>query len=78
MIHDARPGAGRLERDARGVPATATRSSSATRTSRARERDGFQIFNPGSPTDRRRAPPTRWASRAIADGEVAFELIALS
>ena len=41
---------------ARASP-TPTRSSSATRTSRCTRRDGgFQIFNPGSPTDRRRQP----------------------
>ena len=29
-------------------------------------REGFQVFNPGSPTERRRARPTRWAWRARA------------
>jgi putative phosphoesterase len=38
---------------------------------------GFQIFNPGSPTDRRRAPRhTMGLARAGAEG-VQFELIAL-
>jgi predicted phosphodiesterase len=41
------------------------------------ERDGFQIFNPGSPVERRRAP-RHTMGLARADGRrVAFELIAL-
>jgi hypothetical protein len=39
--------------------------------------DGFQIFNPGSPTDRRRQPRhTMGLARLSADG-VQFELVAL-
>lgn len=38
------------------------------------ERDGFQIFNPGSPTDRRRAPAHTMGIATIAGGRVAFEL----
>jgi predicted phosphodiesterase len=42
------------------------------------ERDGdFQIFNPGSPTDRRRQPwHTMGLARAVAGG-VEFELVRL-
>jgi predicted phosphodiesterase len=41
------------------------------------ERDGFQIFNPGSPTERRRAPvPTMGVARAER-GQLEFELIEL-
>ncbi len=38
------------------------------------ERDGFQIFNPGSPTERRRAPAHTMGIATIADGRVEFEL----
>ena len=38
------------------------------------ERDGFQIFNPGSPTERRRAPAHTMGAATIADGRIAFEL----
>ena len=45
------------------------------------ERDpatGFQIFNPGSPTDRRRQPThTMGQARIGEDGAVSFELIDL-
>src|SRR5690348_10481093 len=44
------------------------------------ERDpatGFQIFNPGSPTERRRAPQHTMGIAHATGGEVTFELIAL-
>ena len=57
MVHDAGPATGRLQRMRAPLPRRATPSCSATRTSRCtRRKDGFQIFNPGSPTDRRRQP----------------------
>ena len=39
--------------------------------------DGFQIFNPGSPTERRRAPRHTMGIATVAGGQLAFELIAL-
>ena len=41
------------------------------------ERDGFQIFNPGSPTDRRRQPIHTMGIATAEDGRVEFELVAL-
>jgi putative phosphoesterase len=38
------------------------------------EHDGFQIFNPGSPTERRRAPVHTMGVAEIADGTVTFAL----
>ena len=38
------------------------------------ERDGFQIFNPGSPTERRRAPAHTMGIATIAAGAITFEL----
>ena len=38
---------------------------------------GFQIFNPGSPTERRRAPTHTMGIAHAEDGRVAFELIHL-
>ena len=78
MVHDAGPATGRLERTAQALPRRATRSCSATRTSRCtRRNDGFQIFNPGSPTDRRRQPRHTMGLARIDDGTLTFELIAL-
>jgi hypothetical protein len=39
--------------------------------------DGFAIFNPGSPTERRRAPRHTMGVATAQRGRVAFELIAL-
>jgi uncharacterized protein len=39
--------------------------------------DGFQIFNPGSPTERRRAPRHTMGIAHVDRDEVAFELIEL-
>jgi predicted phosphodiesterase len=37
------------------------------------ERDGFQLFNPGSPTDRRRQPRHTMGLARAARGRVTFE-----
>jgi uncharacterized protein len=39
--------------------------------------DGFQIFNPGSPTDRRRQPAHMMGLADITDGRLTFELVTL-
>jgi hypothetical protein len=41
------------------------------------QRDGFDIFNPGSPTDRRRQPRHTMGEATVADGAIAFRLIDL-
>ncbi len=61
VLHDAGPAAGRLARLQR-------RRDPAT---------GFQIFNPGSPTDRRRQPQHTMGLASARDGAVAFELVVL-
>jgi predicted phosphodiesterase len=39
--------------------------------------DGFQIFNPGSPTERRRAPRHTMGVAVAEGGRVRFELVDL-
>jgi putative phosphoesterase len=39
--------------------------------------DGFHIFNPGSPTDRRRAPAHTMGIATARDGRLRFELVEL-
>jgi predicted phosphodiesterase len=39
--------------------------------------DGFQIFNPGSPTERRRSPHHTMGIATIQEDTVSFELITL-
>ncbi|HTE61038.1 MAG TPA: metallophosphoesterase family protein [Solirubrobacteraceae bacterium] len=41
------------------------------------ERDGFHIFNPGSPTERRRAPAHTMGVATAQDGRLAFTLVEL-
>jgi uncharacterized protein len=41
------------------------------------ERDGFHIFNPGSPTDRRRAPAHTMGVATARGGRLSFELVEL-
>jgi predicted phosphodiesterase len=39
--------------------------------------DGFQIFNPGSPTERRRAPTHTMGIASAREGRLEFELVVL-
>jgi uncharacterized protein len=78
VIHDAGPAAGRLERLRRRFPnVDAVIFGHSHQPLHQEDRSGFQIFNPGSPTERRRAP---WPSMGIAHaegGRLTFELIRL-
>jgi putative phosphoesterase len=78
LTHDAGPRAGRLERMRRrfGDRADALVFGHSHLALHERAEDGFQIFNPGSPTERRRAP-RHTMGVAVAEGaEVRFELVA--
>jgi uncharacterized protein len=41
------------------------------------EAEGFQIFNPGSPTDRRRQPRHTMGMAHVEGGRIRFELVYL-
>lgn len=56
VVHDAGPKNGRLERMQRRFPGAEAVVFGHSHLPLHEERDGFQIFNPGSPTERRRAP----------------------
>jgi putative phosphoesterase len=56
VIHDAGPAAGRLARMRRRFPAARAVVFGHSHLPLHEEDAGFQIFNPGSPTERRRAP----------------------
>jgi putative phosphoesterase len=78
MIHDAGPAAGRLERMRRRFPdidAVVFGHSHLPLLESAP--DGFAIFNPGSPTERRRAPRHTMGIATAEGGRLRFELIAL-
>jgi putative phosphoesterase len=84
VIHDAGSSGGRLERMRRrfagthaGVGADAIVFGHSHIPLHERAADGFQIFNPGSPTERRRAPRhTMGICRAVG-GTLTFELVEL-
>lgn len=77
MIHIPGPAAGRLERLRADFPRCDAVIFGHTHMPEHAERDGFQIFNPGSPTERRRAPARTMGLATIDAGRVRFELLAL-
>ena len=79
MIHDAGPSTGRLARMRRAFPdaGAAVFGHSHIPLHERDEASGFQIFNPGSPTERRRQPVHTMGEARIEDGRIQFELIAL-
>jgi putative phosphoesterase len=78
VIHDSGPAPGRIGRLRRRFPAAdAVIFGHSHLPLHERAGDGFQIFNPGSPTERRRAPHhTMGIARARGD-ELTLELIEL-
>ncbi|MGZ4187325.1 MAG: metallophosphoesterase family protein [Solirubrobacteraceae bacterium] len=78
IVHDSGPARGRLARLRSRFPdADAVVFGHSHMPLHERGEDGFQIFNPGSPTERRRAPSrTMGIARANA-GKLTFELVTL-
>jgi uncharacterized protein len=77
ITHDAGPARGRLARLRRAFPdADAVVFGHSHLPLREREH-GFQIFNPGSPTERRRAPTHTMGIATITDSRVRFRHIEL-
>lgn len=79
MTHDAGGRPGRLERMRRRFDqrADAVVFGHSHLPLHERARDGFQIFNPGSPTERRRAPTHTMGLARLEDGGIRFELVEL-
>jgi uncharacterized protein len=77
MVHDAGQRAGRLERmrSRFGDGADAVIFGHSHLPLHERAMDGFQIFNPGSPTERRRAPVHTMGLARIEEQRLTFELI---
>ncbi len=78
MVHDAGPGRGRLARMRRRFPDAHAVVFGHSHLPLHESDDGFQIFNPGSPTERRRAPTHTMGLARAGGGEVEFELVELS
>jgi len=79
IVHDAGPAVGRLERQRADFPdcAAVVFGHSHIPLHERDEATGFQIFNPGSPTDRRRQPRHTMGVAEAREGEISFELVAL-
>jgi uncharacterized protein len=77
MVHDAGPRDGRLARMRRRFPDTQAVVFGHSHIPLHEQQGGFQIFNPGSPTERRRSPHHTMGIATITGGVVEFELITL-
>ena len=79
MVHDAGPRTGRLERMRRrfGDRADVVVFGHSHLPLHEQAPDGFQILNPGSPTDRRRAPRHTMGLIRVASGLATCELFLL-
>jgi uncharacterized protein len=77
MTHVPGPAAGREERLARRFPGCAAVVYGHTHRPQAELRGGVWILNPGSPTERRRAPAHTMLLLEVAAGEIRPDLVHL-
>jgi uncharacterized protein len=77
MTHDGGPSGGRLARLRARFPGTDAVVFGHSHLPLHEERDGFHIFNPGSPTERRRAPAHTMGLATARDGRLEFTLVEL-
>jgi hypothetical protein len=78
VIHDAGPSARRLARLRTRFPeADAVIFGHSHIPLHERDADGFQIFNPGSPTERRRSPHHTMGIASVGESGIEFQLIDL-
>ena len=78
IVHDAGPARGRLTRlRSRFTDADAVVFGHSHMPLHEQTQDGFQIFNPGSPTERRRAPVPTMGMARVYGGKLTFELVTL-
>ena len=78
MVHIPGPARGRFERLKLLFPDAQAAIFGHTHMPQHEAREGFQIFNPGSPTERRRAPARTMGLATVQDGAITFALLALS
>jgi uncharacterized protein len=77
VVHDAGPARGRLARLRRAFPAADAVIFGHSHIPLHERDSGFQIFNPGSPTERRRSPSHTIGLVEVAGGAVTFRLVEL-
>jgi uncharacterized protein len=77
LTHDAGPARGRLSRLRRRFPRADAVVFGHSHVPLLEATDGFQIFNPGSPTDRRRQHQQTMGLARVQEGAVDFEHVRL-
>jgi putative phosphoesterase len=77
MTHDGGPAGRRLDRLRARFPDADAVVFGHSHLPLHEERDGFHVFNPGSPTERRRAPFHTMGTATAQDGRLEFSLIRL-
>ena len=77
MLHDAGPAAGRLARMRKRFPEADAVVFGHSHLPLHERDGGFQIFNPGSPTERRKAPRHSMGLATIEGGSIEFEIVTL-
>ena len=78
VVHDAGPGQGRLKRLRAWFPdVDAVVFGHSHVPVLERSPDGFAIFNPGSPTERRRQPRHTMGLARVSRGGIYFEIVVL-
>ncbi len=77
LVHDAGPARGRLGRLRRRFPDTDAAVFGHSHLPLHERESDFQIFNPGSPTERRRAPHRSMGLATVGEGEIRFEHVPL-
>jgi putative phosphoesterase len=78
MVHDAGPAAGRLARLRRLFPRADAVIFGHSHVPLHREVEGFHIFNPGSPTERRRAAHRAMGLAEVRGRRIGFRHLELS
>lgn len=73
LVHDAGPASGRPQRMRMAFPDCEALVFGHSHIPLHEELDGFQIFNPGSPTDRRRQPRHSMGEARVENGRVSFQ-----
>jgi putative phosphoesterase len=77
VVHDPGPRQGRAERLVRRFPGCAAIVYGHTHLPQADQRGGVWILNPGSPTERRRAPARTMLELVVTGGEIRPELVVI-
>lgn len=77
LVHDSGPKKGRLARMRAMFPDENAVIFGHSHLPLHEEEDGFQIFNPGSPTERRRSPFKSMGAARVDGARIDFELIDL-